>query len=214
LAAREVCRSKIKTMSKQTIQARLRAIAKESRPCEKDLLLAALVIELFRERGYEMVVVGGSAIEFYTDGNYLSGDVDLCWLSSKRPSPRECQEIMGQLGGKGGPRSWKVAGLFVDTLGIVETDAKTSFRECSTPFGTIRLAKIEDLIVERILMASYPQPNREAKDCASKLLAVCLDDKNPFKVDWKEIERLARSPTYRVSAELAAMKKEVSKKLR
>ncbi len=34
----------------------------------RSLLLAGLISELFRERGFEPVVVGGSAIEFYTDG--------------------------------------------------------------------------------------------------------------------------------------------------
>lgn len=42
------------------------------------LLLAGLISELFRERGFEPVVVGGSAIEFYTDGAYMSGDTDIC----------------------------------------------------------------------------------------------------------------------------------------
>jgi hypothetical protein len=42
------------------------------------LLLAGVVSEFFREREFEPVVVGGSAIAFYTDGAYMSGDTNIC----------------------------------------------------------------------------------------------------------------------------------------
>jgi len=43
---------------------------------EKTLKLSGLVTALFRERDWEMVIVGGSAIEFYTEGQYMSGDME------------------------------------------------------------------------------------------------------------------------------------------
>ena len=45
--------------------------------------LAGLVTTLFRERGVSLVVVGGSAVEFYTEGGYMSGDIDFCRRSLK-----------------------------------------------------------------------------------------------------------------------------------
>ena len=42
--------------------------------------LASLCSALFRENGFELVVVGGSAIELFTDGAYMSGDLDPCPL--------------------------------------------------------------------------------------------------------------------------------------
>lgn len=51
-------------------------IESETDASARALLLAALVSEEFRARDFEPVIVGGSAIEFYTDGAYMSGDVE------------------------------------------------------------------------------------------------------------------------------------------
>ena len=67
------------------IDAQLREIEAGQDLARKALQLAMLVATVFRERGYEMVVVGGSAIEFYTDGAYMSGDIDLCFWQKPRP---------------------------------------------------------------------------------------------------------------------------------
>src|SRR6266699_4660910 len=105
-------------MTSERIKAALSDITAENDPAPKHLKLASLVSAVFRARGIELVVVGGSAIEFYTDGAYLSGDIDLCQIKPSTPIPlRLRQEIMGRLGAKGGPRSWEVAGTFVDLLG-------------------------------------------------------------------------------------------------
>ena len=65
-------------MTADEIAAALTLVREETDLNSKSLLLAGLVSELFRERGFEPVVVGGSAIEFYTDGAYMSGDTDIC----------------------------------------------------------------------------------------------------------------------------------------
>ena len=54
---------------------------------------------------------------------------------------------MGQLGARGGPRSWHVAGQYVDILGTVETLAQTPFDEIEAPYGRVRLVSPEDLLV-------------------------------------------------------------------
>ena len=47
----------------------------------------------------EPVVVGGSAIEFYTDGAYMSGDTDICWTGWPQPDNDQRREIMLQIPG-------------------------------------------------------------------------------------------------------------------
>src|SRR5512134_3425910 len=98
-----------------TIQRALAEITAEADPTLKHLKLASLVSAVFRERGIELVVVGGSAIEFYTEGAYVSGDLDLCVESASTAlTVRLRQEIMARLQATGGPRSWQVGGLYVD----------------------------------------------------------------------------------------------------
>lgn len=93
-------------MTADEIAAALKLVREETDLNSKSLLL---VSELFRERGFEPVVVGGSAIEFYTDGAYMSGDTDICWTGWPQPSNEERIEIMRQLPGvksHGGSKSW------------------------------------------------------------------------------------------------------------
>jgi hypothetical protein len=197
-------------MSPQRIAAALTDIRRERDPNLKSQKLASLVSALFRARGIELVVVGGSAIEFYTDGAYQSGDVDLCQIKPSTPIPlRLRQEIMGQLGAKGGPRSWEVAGMFVDLLGMVETASKTGFRKLSAPYGVVALVSPEELLVERVLVSVYPQPNREARACARTLASVAL--KGQVKLDWDEVKRLAKTPQYRIFSECKELIGEVAR---
>ncbi len=108
---------------------------------------------VFRERGVELVVVGGSAIEFYTEGAYVSGDLDMCVATSRESlTIRIRQQTMGALGAIGGPRRWQVAGVFADVLGAFENLARSTIRHLAGPSGDVCIAPVEELIVERILI--------------------------------------------------------------
>jgi len=177
----------------------------------KALKLAGLVTALFRKAGWELVVVGGSAVEFYTEGAYMSGDIDLCRQTLKPVPLRTAQDIMGQLNATGGPRSWKVAGMFVDLLGLLENESRAPCREVETPYGSIRIVPVELSIVERVLLAYHPRPDRDAADVAKKLLATCLGKATP--VDWDEVNRLAALPAYGIAAELESLCTEVKREI-
>jgi len=71
-------------MTAEDIRRALDDITAEVDPTLKHLKLASLISAGSRERGIELVVVGGSAIEFYTEGAYVSGDLDLCLISPTR----------------------------------------------------------------------------------------------------------------------------------
>jgi hypothetical protein len=157
--------------------------------------MAGLCSALFRQSGVELAVVGGAAIEFFTEGAYVSGDIDLCAVKSREPlTARFRQEIMGRLGAVGGPRSWQVAGLFVDVLGSFENLARTPLRKIATPFGDVSLAPPEELLVERVLISAYPQSYPPARDCARKLAAAALQSE--IELDWSEVRRLAEERAY------------------
>ncbi len=184
-------------MSPEQVADARHRIEAETDPTLKNLMLASWVTAEFREHGIDLVVVGGSAIEFYTEGAYTSGDVDLCLLPGSSPlSLRQRQEVMGGLGAEGGPRNWRLAGLFVDVLGPLETSAHTRLRLLEGPFGPISLIQPEDLIAERVLVSVYPRENAEARDLARKLLAVALS--GHLSIDWRELWRVAARPEYAI----------------
>jgi hypothetical protein len=63
-------------MDAQKIREAVADISAEQDPTVKSLKLASICSTLWRERGVELVVVGGSAIEILTEGAYASGDLD------------------------------------------------------------------------------------------------------------------------------------------
>jgi hypothetical protein len=158
-------------MDPEKIKTALADITAEQDPTIKALKLASLCSTIFGERGIYLVVVGGSAIEFLTDGAYASGDVDLCIGSGPLPHVRERQGLMAQLGAEGGPRSWRVAGLFVDILGSLETFARTPRRKLAAPYGVVELVPPEELLIERILVSVYPQAHPPARETRRSCVA-------------------------------------------
>ena len=180
-------------MDPNKIKSALADITADRDPTLKSAKLASLISALWAERGVELVVVGGSAIEILTDGAYTSGDLDMCHTTLALPIS-QCQEIMTQLGAKGGPRNWQVAGLYLDLLGAAESFARTPFRRVEAPYGSILVMKPEDLLVERVLMTYYPGENQTARDCAKKLVAVILT--GGIDADWNEVLRVAKRPEY------------------
>lgn len=172
---------------------------------ERSLKLAGLITSLFQERGFPLVVVGGSAVEFYTEGGYMSGDIDICRTSLKAIPPRLMQDVVAMLGGRGVSRSWLICGLYVDMLGFLESETSLPFRELETPYGPVRIIPPELALVERVLIAYYPF-SQEALVTARKLMVASIADSS---FDWKEAERLAALPAFNVLEEMKALRREV-----
>ena len=200
-------------MDEQKIKAALAEITAEKDPTIKSQKLASICSAVFGERGIELIVVGGSAIEFYTEGAYASGDLDLCYSGESQPlTLRLRQELMGKLKGEGGPRSWQVAGMFVDILGPIESLAQTPFRKLDAPYGPVKIAQPEELLVERILISVYPGKNQAARDCARAFLVTAL--RGEIELDWNEVTRLAERPEYRILPQCETLIKEVADELK
>ena len=171
---------------------------------ERAMKLSGLVTTLFQERGFPLVVVGGSAVEFYTEGGYMSGDIDFCRKTLKAVPPRLMQEIAESLGGKGLGRNWLICGLYVDLLGILETESTLPERLLETPYGTVRILPPELALVERIL---YAEQDAECVASARQMMASALADAS---FDWAEAQRLAALPDFAVAERLETLKREIA----
>lgn len=199
-------------MDADKIKSALADITAEQDPTLKSLKMASLCSALWSERGVELVVVGGSAIEILTEGAYASGDLDLCHVNAATLPIRQRQEVMGLLGAKGGPRNWQVAGMYVDVLGPAESFARTSFRRVRGPYGDVQVMKPEDLLVERVLISVYPGENLVARECARELASVALAGAVPM--NWAEVLRVANLPEYRNVEDCKALVREVADELK
>jgi hypothetical protein len=199
-------------MDAKKIRTALSDVSTEKDPTVKSLKMASLCSALWAERGVDLVVVGGSAIEILTEGAYASGDLDMCHITAAKLPIRQRQEIMGLLGAKGGPRNWQVAGMYVDVLGPAESFARTPYRRVQAPYGEVLLMKPEDLLVERVLVSVYPEANKTARDCAKVLAAVALHKE--IEMNWDEVRRLAKLREYRNLPECVKLVKEAADELK
>jgi hypothetical protein len=199
-------------MNSGKIKSALADTASEQDPTLKSAKLASLCSALWAERGVELVVVGGSAIEILTEGAYASGDLDMCHATKASLSVAERKEIMGLLNAKGGPRNWQVAGMYLDLLGPVESFARTPFRRVEAPYGSILVMKPEDLLVERVLMTFYLGESQTARKCAKILVSVAL--RGQIEMNWDEVRRLANLPEYRNLLKCEKLVKEVADEIK
>ena len=180
----------------KSVEARLAAIRVETDQNRKNLLVAEIVSELFRRVGADPVIVGGSAVEFYTDGAYVSADGDVCFAGARLPSPRERESILAEVG----LRSVCAHGRSPMLWLIFSERSRQVHGLLFRKLGELSLIQIEDLIAERILIATTPRFDEERWQVAKVLLAVAL--KKMIAFDRAELERIVNSPDYRVGQEL------------
>lgn len=129
-----------------------------------------------------LMIVGGSAIEIYTGGAYVSGDVDFV-TDSRAAVARVLSAWKFEDRGKWfSKKDWS---LFVDVMETHATGSRRLSRVIVTRVGPFRIAAIEDLLVKRVREAVNWQDREEAFDQAV-LLARYADH-----VDWGYIERFA-----------------------
>lgn len=186
---------------------------------EKNLRAASLLCALFRAAGWEMVVVGGSAIEFYTEGDYLTRDLDLCRAAGTKPlSARVEADVMKAVGARsvGTRRQWLLDALgevTIDLLGEVETAGTAPLQTLRGPYGDVCLMPVEELLVERVFMAFVREPpDASALAAAKQLAAVCLA--GGVRADWRRVERLAASKEYGIAPAVRRLKLQVQRELR
>ena len=171
---------------------------------ERALKLSGLITTLFAERGFPLVVVGGSAVEFYTEGGYMSGDIDFCRKTLKAIPPRIMQEVAESLGGKGLGRNWLICGLYVDILGLLESETCLADRVVQTPYGEVCMLPPELALVERVLFA---EQDAECVASARQMMAAALRDAD---FDWAEAERLAALRDFSVLPQMRKLKEEIA----
>ena len=90
--------------------------------------------------------------------------------------------------------------------------ARTPLRKLQGPYGMVQIIQPEELLVERVLVATYPQAPPPSRQCAKMLAAVAL--KGQLGMDWQEVRRLACRPEYRILAECKALVREVANELK
>lgn len=156
-------------------------LAKARSGGERNLWLGAL---LAKDAATDIVIVGGSAVEVYTSGKYVSGYVDL--VGERRRIIGTLERWRFQREGPLWARS--DLELWIDPVGRHYTGDVRRLRVVSTPYGTVRLASVEDLIAKRLIETKVsPRGGKDLFDQAVALAAEYRDE-----IDWDYVTRVAR----------------------
>ncbi len=131
----------------------------------------------------DFIVVGGSAIEIYTVGKYTSGDIDI--VSSE---DEKIGAVLRSWQFEKGGRVWvsETLQIVVDLVKHPYTGSAERTTVGATPFGPVRIAAIEDLLVKRL--SSYKHWKEKGDYAHAMLLALQFRD----TLDWPYVEKFGK----------------------
>lgn len=129
-----------------------------------------------------LIIVGGSAIEVYTAGAYASGDTDVVGDQAG------IEKALRKWGFKKDGMGWFRKGwpFFIQVVGREYSGSLEKTREVETPYGRVRLAAVEDLIVKRLASAMSTGAKSDYGD------AVLLAKDFEGQIDWAYAVEMAR----------------------
>jgi len=168
-------------------------------PTERRLHFSALLAAACEVPADEFIIVGGSAIEIYTRGEYTSGDIDIV-LS---PSWDVGKTLRAWRFSKQG-RLWvnEKLKIVVDFVQYPYTYDQSKTQVLVTPYGSVRIAAIEDLLIKRMISAKWWKRPGDLEH--AKMLAILYRD----RIDWRYVEQLATQ--FEVADLLSSLRKALS----
>lgn len=128
-------------------------------PVNERILIAGLICSLAKKFSNELVVVGGSAVEFYTAASYMTKDIDFIAKDDFKIS-----EIMKSLGFT---MSEGYTWFHADTSVVVEFPKPpligdvNKVTEIETQYGTAKIIGVEDIILDRLKGRAFWQDDNE-----------------------------------------------------
>lgn len=159
----------------------------------RQLRAASVISEELAPMGIVPVVVGGSAVEFYTRGSYTTMDLDLIV-----DGLQEIDRVLKQLGFArlaGTSHVLQSADVVVDLLPEPLAGDPSRIVEVDVNGRTVRIIGLEDIIADRLRAALHWQ------DLSSQEWAIQLMAAQWESVDWDYLNSLVMED----SAELAGM---------
>ncbi len=115
--------------------------------------LAAILAEHLQQHGVEVVLVGGLAVEIYTENLYLTKDIDMVNTNYKKPS--YLHKVMGELGFQKDGRIYtntttSITVEFPPGPLAVGNNFITSTTVAKTKQGDIPILHVKDVVIDRL----------------------------------------------------------------
>lgn len=158
---------------------------------ERQLYVAAAISCSFEKEGIYAVLVGGTVVEYYTAGEYTTGDIDMVLPPLEK---REVEKVMQELGFERFedyrhwlhpkipvPVEFPPGPLQIGHLPVQEVN------EIEIGEVKLKILKVEDILLDRLIMA------QEWKDFQAKAQSEMLMIAHYVEIDWPYLHRKASS---------------------
>jgi hypothetical protein len=159
------------------------AMITEKRPYRQMRAFAAMLAQESGLGTDGLTVVGGSALEIYTEGDYVSQDIDLV-----ARDPKRAVAVLRLWGFRRDGMYW-VSPDFRPSVQIVGKYDSGSLRLAqvvATEYGNVRLAALEDIVVKRLVEARHW---KRPEALAEAMLAV---ERYGAEMDWEYVDLMAK----------------------
>ncbi|HEX5035643.1 MAG TPA: hypothetical protein VFX30_00580 [bacterium] len=180
-------------MTKKSASNALRKIARLP-PFDQQITLAALLSRLFREKGMDFILVGGATVQFYTQGEYQTKDIDIILRGDTK---EDIEEIMHSLDFKRTTNYRHFENpLFAFSVEFPPSPIQVGRRTITkvslikTPEGPLEIIRIEDIIMDRIIAGV------EWKDARSIDQAKLIWRKNKDMIDLDYLTDFSKKEGY------------------
>lgn len=157
-------------------------------------MLGALLSRLFKNESVDFIIVGGAAVQFYTQADYTTKDLDIILRGD---TIEIIEKVMGNLGFKrtttyrhfNNPL-FKFSVEFPPSPIEVGNRCITEVNRIETDIGTVEIISVEDIIMDRIIAGVEWKSER----CLSQ--AKLLWQKNKSIIDKKYLKQFAKEEGY------------------
>lgn len=132
----------------KTINSLLKKLKQIQDPLKKKIFFAAILAHALKTSNISPIVVGGTALEFYTTGGYATHDIDLIFSNTKL-----LNDCLTSWGFKKSGRHWinEDLDIFVEAPGSTLTDEEAlNLVKVNVEGVEAFLLGVEDLILDRL----------------------------------------------------------------
>ena len=160
-------------------------LLKERDNLKRKIMFAGFLADKLSEKKVQVIVVGGGAVEIYTAGHFTTGDLDLA-VSDKKLT----ESLLQDLGFEKTGMVWvsEHLGIAVHVLEGSYSGDYSKTRIFKVGKYSVRLAAVEDLIVNRLNAAKYWKGNVQAElEQAKALLKI-----HESRIDMDYLKELAK----------------------
>jgi hypothetical protein len=179
------CKKRFDYPSKKSADDPLAGAKGIERGFQRMLYVMARITPALESVGVKAVVVGGSAVEFYTRDWYATGDIDLAINKERR---ERVGDMLRSMGFKERGRMWlrEDLGLYIEVPGSVSDLADEKILKVDSDDGYVYLIGAEDIILDR-LRAAVHWKSKADEEQAVRMMTTLYDE-----IDWDYLRAQAR----------------------